>query len=75
MKEISIHLKFVNYTGHALGIIYLGKAMVFAFLKMGKFWEDKNSFIWVFSKRRHFHKYKDIIVIELAFNLLIRGKR
>ena len=65
----------MNYTGHTLGIIYLGKTMVFASLQMGNFWEDKNSFIWVFSKRRHFRKYKDIIVIELAFNLLIRGKR
>ena len=64
----------LDYTGHALGIIYQEKTMVLASLKIEKFWEEKHSLIWIFSKWRYFHKYKDIIVIKLAFKLFIQGR-
>ena len=64
----------LNYTGHALAIIYQDKAMVLASLKIEKFWEEKYSLTWIFCKWRYFHKYKDIIVIKLAFKLFIQGR-
>ena len=64
----------LNYTGHALGITYQNKTMVFASLKIEKFWEEKHSLIGIFSKWRYFHKYKDIVVIKLVFKLFIQGR-